>query len=227
MSPNFFVRITTDDTVIRNPKQSDNSLRVLGWLAIVLGIVVVVIGTLIYRQDWFKSISASATYFGTAYILPFALGGMSVYFWGYQGYAQIDRLFAKVMSVAGFVTTVFQCKTSYNCFEDKIGLLGFSPDISNWLHIAGALTLFAFLALWIGFLFTKTKGFTTPRKKTRNRVFISIAFIIAAGVVFCILGACNPRSSFPFVFVGEIIILIPAGFAILVKAGDVSWLNDK
>ncbi|MDR2651439.1 MAG: hypothetical protein LBC68_03875 [Prevotellaceae bacterium] len=228
MDTKFFKRITADDDMVQNPKRSDNSLRVLGWLAIALGIAVVVIGSLVYRQDFFKSISASATYFGTAYILPFVLGGMAVYFWGYRGYAQIDRLFAKVMAVAAFMTAFFQCKTLYNCCEIKIGLLGFSPNVSNIFHSIGALILFLFLALWIYFLFTKTGSETvTPRKKLRNRVFVATALVMLAGIIFYILNLFYPQSSFPFVFFGEIIILIPAGFAILVKAGDVPWLNDK
>jgi ABC-type Na+ efflux pump permease subunit len=153
---------------------------------------------------------------------------MAVYFWGYRGYAQIDRLFAKVMAVAAFVTAVFQCKTPYNCCNDQTGLLGFSPNVSNVFHSAGALMLFLFLALWIYFLFTKTGNETiTPRKKLRNRVFVAAALVMFAGIIFYILNLLNPQSSFPFVFFGEIIILIPAGFAILVKAGDVPWLNDK
>lgn len=234
MSTNFLKRITAEDNVVKNPKQSDNSLRVLGWLAIALGFAVILIGSLVYRQDFFKSISASATYFGTAYILPFVLGGMAVYFWGYRGYAQIDRLFAKIMAAAAFVTAVFQCKTPYNCCQEQVGLLGFSPDISNIFHSIGALTLFFFLACWIYFLFTKT-GIkeVTEKKKLRNRVFVVSALVMFAGIIFCIAGFVfyvlklfNPESSFPFVFWGEIIVLIPAGFAILVKAGDVPWFND-
>jgi peptidoglycan/LPS O-acetylase OafA/YrhL len=231
----FFERITAEDKVVTNPKQSDNSLRVLGWLAIVLGISVVAVGTSIYRQDWFQSISASATYYGTAYILPFVLGGMSVYFWGYRGYAQIDRIFAKIMAVGAFITAVFPCKTPYNEGEAQIGLLGLSPDVSGILHGIGALLLFLFLASWIFFLFTKTgKKTIKPRKKLRNRVFVAAALVMFAGINFCIAGFVfymldlfDPQSSFPFVFWGELIILIPAGFAILVKAGDVPWLNDK
>ncbi|MDR0795221.1 MAG: hypothetical protein LBE79_04095 [Tannerella sp.] len=231
----FFERITAEDKEVQNPKRSDNSLRVLGWLAIVLGIAVVAVGTSIYRQDWFQSISASATYYGTAYILPFVLGGMSVYFWGYRGYARIDRIFAKIMSAGAFITAVFPCKTPYNEGETQIGLLGFSPDVSGILHGIGALILFLFLALWIFFLFTKTgKEVIKPRKKLRNRVFVAAAWVMFTGINFCIAGFVfyrlamfNPQSSFPFVFWGELIILIPAGFAILVKAGDVPWLNDK
>ena len=232
---NFFERLTAEDKVVQNPKQSDNSLRVLAWLAIALGIAVVAIGSLIYRQDWFQSISASATYFGTAYILPFVLGGMSVYFWGYRGYAQIDRLFAKTMSVGAFLTAVFPCKTPYNSGEDKIGLLGFSPEVSNIFHGIGAIMLFLFLASWIFFLFRKTgKKAINPKKKLRNRVFFIAATVMFVGIICCVTGFVfyildlfDPQSSFPFVFWGEIIVLIPAGFAILVKAGDVPWLNDK
>jgi hypothetical protein len=65
-------------------KSSSNSLRVLGWLAVSLGFVEIAVGVGIYGQRWFGSISAGASFYGTAYILPFVLGGMAVYFWGYR-----------------------------------------------------------------------------------------------------------------------------------------------
>ena len=228
MDSSFMKRLLEDDYKENNPKQSDNSLRVLGWLAITLGVIVVLVGVLVYGQDWFKSISESATYYGTAYILPFILGGMSIYFLGYRGYAQMDRIFAKIMAGAAFVTSVFQCKTQYNISEGKIGLLGVSNDVSNLWHSVGAITLFVFLALWIGFLFTRTKeGKMTPQKKVRKHVYIAITIVMIFGIGFVFAGMICKSSSFPFVFWGEIIILIPAGIAILTKAGSVHWLNDK
>ena len=228
MDSGFVKRLLEDDFKDKNPKQSDNSLRVLGWLAITLGVIVVVVGVLVYGQDWFRSISESATYYGTAYILPFILGGMTIYFLGYRGYAKIDRIFAKIMAAAAFVTSVFQCKTQYNISAGKIGLLGVSTDVSNLWHSVGAMTLFLFLACWIGFLFTRTKeGTVTPQKKVRKRVFAVIALIMLVGIGFVTCGMICESSSFPFVFWGEIIILIPAGIAILTKAGSVPWLNDN
>jgi hypothetical protein len=41
-------------------KSSSNSLRVLGWLAVSLGFVEIAVGTMIYGQRWFGSISAGA-----------------------------------------------------------------------------------------------------------------------------------------------------------------------
>jgi hypothetical protein len=201
-------------------KSSGNSLRVLGWLAIALGFVEIAVGVGIYGQRWFGSISAGASFYGTAYMLPFVLGGMAVYFWGYHGYAPIDRLCAKVMSGAAFFTAMFQSKTGDNVHLEKIGLLGVSPCLSNTIHSVAAVVLFLTLIFWIGFLFTGSKGVKTAEKKVRNTVYFISAGFMTVGMVCFILDCFGLfGEKFPLVWLEEVVILLPAGFAILVKSG--------
>jgi peptidoglycan/LPS O-acetylase OafA/YrhL len=207
-------------------KSSSNSLHVLGWLAITLGFVEIAVGVGIYGQRWFGSISAGASFYGTAYILPFVLGGMAVYLWGYHGYAPVDRLCAKVMSVAAFFTAMFQSKTGDNVHLEKIGLLGVSPGLSNVIHSVAAVVLFLTLILWIGFLFTGSKGVKTDGKKVRNMLYVISAGFMTVGTVCFILDCFGfLGEKFPLVWLEEVVILLPAGFAILVKSG--MWFGDN
>jgi hypothetical protein len=201
-------------------KTSRNSLRVLGWLAITLGFVAIAVGVGIYGQRWFGSISASASFYGTAYILPFVLGGMAVYFWGYQGYAPADRLCTKTMAVAAFFTAMFQSKTPDNEYLEKTGLLGFPPSVSDLIHSVAAVVLFASLIVWIGFLFTGSRGVKTREKKVRDMIYRIATVFMTVGVV-CFIAERSGLlgEAFPLIWLEEVIILIPAGIAILVKSG--------
>jgi hypothetical protein len=201
-------------------KTSRNSLRILGWLAITLGFVAIAVGVGIYGQRWFASISASASFYGTAYILPFVLGGMAVYFWGYQGYAPADRLCTKTMAVAAFFTAMFQSKTPDNEHLDRTGLLGFPPPVSDLIHSIAAVVLFVALIVWIGFLFTGSKGVKTHGKKVRDMIYTVSAGFMTVGVI-CFIAERSGLlgEKFPLIWLEEVIILIPAGIAILVKSG--------
>jgi hypothetical protein len=209
-------------------KSSSNSLRILGWLAIALGIVVILVGKTIYGVSWFQSISASATFYGTAYLLPFVLGGMSVYFWGYCGYAPVDRICTKTMSIAAFIVAMFQCKTVYNGCKSQVGLLGMSPTCSNAVHITAAVVLFATLIIWIGVLFLKTgdRKSMTRQKRQRNIVYRIASYFMLIGLILTVQDLCGMlKMDLPLVWMWEELILLPAGIAILIKSGLI--LEDK
>ena len=62
-------------------KVNKKSLRALGLCAISLGLAVVFIGKVAYGlENIFGSISASANFYGTSYLLPFAMGFMAMFF---------------------------------------------------------------------------------------------------------------------------------------------------
>jgi len=206
------------------------SLRWLACFAIVLGFAVVFVGRYIYKLDYtFTSISASANFYGTAYILPFVLGGMAIFFWSYIGYAKIDSILTKTMSITAFFVAMFQCDEFVSSSTQKISLLGLSPSVSNIIHSVAAVALFLSLILWIICFFTLTKDEETGRsiwkwkglskeKKIRNRVYFFMGIIELVGLVFVVMNFCKV-TGVPFVWLGEVIILISAGIALLVKSG--------
>jgi len=218
-------------------KSNKKSLRWLAWCSILLGFSVVIIGQLIYGLDTaFTSISASANYYGTAYILPFVLGCMAIFFWDYIGYAKIDRIVTKTMSVTAIFVALFQCNEfGERCIPEKVGFLGLSPYWSNLIHIVAAVMLFLSLIIWIIVLFTLTKDEETGKsvwkwknlskeKKDRNRIYILMGISGIIGLVFAVMSFCKV-TGIPLVWFGEVIILISAGIALLVKSGLL--LKDK
>ena len=69
-------------------------LKYLGIIAISLGVVAAIDG-LLYHYPFFTSISESGTTgVETGMILPFALGAMAVFFFGYSGYWTEITIFA-------------------------------------------------------------------------------------------------------------------------------------
>ena len=215
----------TDNQTHHNRK----SLRWLAWYAMTLGFAVLFVGKCIYGLDYtFTSISASANFYGTAYLLPFVLGGMAIFFWDYFGYAKIDRVCTKSMSVAAIVVAMFQCNefSADHDVPSKIGLLGLSPRLSNLMHTTAAIVLFSALIIWIVFLFTKTrKGVVQCHEKiVRNRVYRIAGVLACIGLVSTV---CHLTCTHvPYVWLGEVVILIPSGFALLVKS-NISWFKDK
>jgi hypothetical protein len=222
--------LTPEDT-----KFNKKALRWLGSFAIVLGFLVVVIGKYLYGLDFhFTSISASANFYGTAYILPFVLGGMAIFFWCYTGYAKIDRHITKTMSIAAFFVAMFQCN-EFGTYQyqtpQKISLLGLPPELSNIIHTVAAIALFISLIIWIVLLFSATKDksgkvvykwwkeWSSLRrdKKISNIIYCIMGFIAIIGAVLAVLGFCKV-TGVPFIWLGEVIILIASGIALLVKS---------
>jgi hypothetical protein len=210
-------------------KDNQRSLRWLACCAMSLGFVVVFVGNIIYGIDVaFMSISASANFYGTSYLLPFVLGAMAIFFWDYIGYAQIDRVVTKTMSIAAILVALFPCNEFIELHEPlKMGFWGFPPFWSNLIHSIAAIVLFIALIYWILFLFTKTSKSRkmTKEKKRRNMCYRSGGIALTVILIFLVLKSFLPIQIFS-VLVLEVILLFIVGFEILIKSG-LSWFKDK
>lgn len=210
----------------QSSKSSYTSMMFLAVLAFILGFGVILDGMLVYDLPFFTSISESATTGAmTGMILPFVLGGMSIYFAGYRGYDLIDRICAKIMGLGAFGVAMQLCLSEYIETYEKIGLLGLAPSASNIVHSTSALLLFGTMIYWVGCRFTKGVGDDdiTHMKKWRNRVYKTCALLSLAGVLFFIVGPIlGVKAS---VFWSEEMILLPMAVAIFTKAGG--WLKDS
>jgi hypothetical protein len=102
----------------------------------------------------------------------------------------------------------------------RTGLLGFPPSVSDLIHSVAAVVLFVALIVWIGFLFTGNKGVKTHGKKVRDMIYTVSAGFMTVGVI-CFIAERSGLlgEAFPLIWLEEVIILIPAGIAILVKSG--------
>ncbi len=199
-------------------KCSHLQLAFLGVVALTIGIVCMLDVVLIYHLPAITSISESATTGNRAgMLLPFALGCMFTYCIAYVGYCPSERKLTRVMAL-GFAVAAMQLCNSPYITEKNVGLLGLSPQLSNVLHSIGALIGFGAMFVWIAFFFTRSVPRPTPQKLRRNQIYVVCATLMAAGILLFIIGTFVVMGRYS-VFIAEEFMLMPAGFALLVKSG--------
>jgi hypothetical protein len=216
------------DECISAEKSSVLQMAFLGIVSILVGIVCLLDATLVYGLPFIMSISESATTGSrTGMLLPFALGCMFTYCIAYTGYTKAERIIVKLMAV-GFLAVAMQICDSHYVDYDRVGLLGLSPAVSGIVHSIGALLGFGLMWVWIMFFFTKSgsDGIRTRHKRIRNKIYYTVGLVMLFGIFIFVLGALNFfEESKPYVWLAEEILLIPAGFALLVKSGV--FVKDK
>ena len=99
----------------------------------------------------------------------------------YKGYDLLDSITTSVTGVFGLGIALFPCRSA--AAPAQVGILQLEPHLSGILHLACAGTFFTLLGLTSIFLFTKTGGTKpSPRKLTRNRIYIVCGIVIIASV---------------------------------------------
>ena len=143
-----------------------NTLRLralIGWLGMLLPwIVVLLIG--------YIPSSISATWYTNA-CTPFMmiLGSASFLLISYRGYDLIDDILLTCSGIAGIGICLFPCAVSG--IYGKVGTFMIDRSISNDIHNICALVFFALMSINSLFLFTKTSGEMTKKKKARNIIY--------------------------------------------------------
>lgn len=199
----------------------------LGVLVMLLPVLPVLFGLLGQSNppDWFTSISA--TYYTNSVGLIsgiFAICGF--FFISYPGYDLQDKIVNKISGFSLLIILLFPCADKALCIDYPIGLFQLPPEVSSIIHNTTALFLFGSLWYNIMFLFTKSNGEKTEKKKLRNLIYRISGFCIIPCAGICLLG-CN-LGWFPhwFILLAEAIALIPCGISWLVKAEAIHYLND-
>lgn len=173
---------------------------------------------------WYKSISA--TYYANSNIcLIGLLFATSVFFFCYNGYETIDKIFSYIQAISGMGIIVFPCLT--DGVTGKVGLFGIQVNISHIIHCICAGILFLTFATNIVFLFTKGDK-TNPDKRKRNIVYyvcgitIYVSFILDVLTFIVLLPYW-----FPAVTILEFIMLESYALSWLTKSGMFKRLNDN
>ena len=181
----------------------------------------------IYGYDPLTSISESATTGNSAgMILPFTLGCMFTYTIAYVGYCRSERVITRIMGICFFIVAMQICDSQY-VTQARVGFLGLPPNVSNIIHLCAAASGFGLMFVWITFYFTrsdKEKKDRTKQKIIRNYIYIACGAAMLCGLIMLLIGSFVPMGRY-IVFIGEEFILLPAGFAIIVKSGLI--LSDK
>lgn len=191
-----------------------NTLRLramIGWLGILLPwIVVALIG-------YFPS-SISATWYTNA-CTPFMiiLGSASFLLISYKGYGLLDDIVLTASGIAGLGICLFPC--AVGGVYGEVGTFLVEKWTSNTIHGVCAFIFFGLLSYNSIFLFTKSSGEKTTKKRIRNAIYI----ICGVGMLASFLILLLP--SFPIqVWLMETIALFFFGISFLTKADIYPWL---
>ena len=191
-----------------------NTLRLramLGWLGMLLPwIVVLLIG---YFPD-----SISATWYTNACtVFMIILGSASILLISYKGYDRVDDIILTLSGVFGLGICLFPCAVATS--PGKVGTFLIDSSVSNIIHFVCAIIFFGLLAYNSFFLFTKSSGEITKKKKIRNIIYR----VCGVGMVASFLIMLLP--SFPYqTWVTEALALFFFGISFLTKADIYPWL---
>lgn len=163
-----------------------NSLGILGML---LPIIVLVL-SLINGYGFPDSISA--TYYLDPCITPFMiiLGAAGLLLISYRGYDRQDDIICTLAGIFGLCICIFPCSNpdmyTAGFITDYVGTFGLPYQVSGWIHNISAVFFFLLLAYNSLFLFTKSSGDMTDKKKKRNLIFKICGIGMVASMV-CIV----------------------------------------
>ena len=205
------------------------SLRcAIGWLGIALPWIVLLLSCF---AGYGLPDSISATYYLPTCITPFMiiLGVAGILLLFYYGYDKQDRIVCSITGLLAFGICLFPCKVAGLIPKwgeivnlAQVGTFQLPPWVSGLLHNTCALGFFALLAYNSFFLFTKTNGQMSDKKKKRNKIFR----ICGVGMAISFL-AIIPVSIFKIwggVWFIETIALSFFGISWLTKANKYKWL---
>ena len=191
-----------------------NTLRLramLGWLGMLLPwIVVLLIG---YFPE-----SISATWYTNACtVFMIILGSASILLISYKGYERTDDIVLTLSGIFGLGICLFPCSVA--TIPDEVGTFLIDSQTSNIIHFVCAIAFFALLAYNSFFLFTKSSGETTRKKKIRNIIYRVCGVGMLGSFAIMLL------PNFPCqTWLTETIALFFFGISFLTKADIYPWL---
>ena len=191
-----------------------NTLRLramIGWLAMLLPWMVVLL------VGYFpKSISAT-WYTNACTVFMIILGSASLLLVSYKGYEKIDDIILTCSGIMGLGICLFPC--SVPNVSGKVGTFMIEEGTSQIIHTVCAIIFFALLSYNSIFLFTKSSGEMTTRKKIRNIIYRVCGIGMLASFLIMLLP--------PFyiqVWLTETIALFFFAISFLTKADIYPWL---
>jgi len=174
-------------------------------------------------DEWWWSISA------TYYQSPALVGVLvpaSIVLILYIGYDKLDNIITTLSGIFGLGIVLFPTRVSW--IDDPTAPVGFFQvpmNISVIVHTVCAFVFFILIAFNSAFLFTKSGGEMTQRKKIRNVIYRVCGYsMIAIMVCFAVAKLLGAPGYWVMIF--EILLLTLFGVAWLVKGEAFPFLND-
>ena len=163
--------------------------------------------------------SISATYYVAQCITPFmiVLGSASLLLISYKGYTKLDDIILTLAGIAGLGICLFPCYI-YGA-PAFVGTFLAPIETSNIIHCVSALIFFGLLSFNSLFLFTKSSGEKTLKKKIRNVIYIicGIGMVASFGLLALPYFYCQ-------IWLVEALALFFFGISFLTKADAFKFL---
>ena len=186
--------------------------NVLGGLGMLLPVFSIIGGLFVRNkpESWWYSINV--TYYITP-ALPIILGSCGIFLLCYRSYEKIDTIINVLSGIFAFGVVLFPCGNPYGI--ENVGYFQIPVAVSNVIHSASAMLLFALLAFNIGWLFTRGQN------QLNNKIYKVCAWtmiaIMALFVILSIVRACGVNIPGFLTMIVEAVLLLIFGFAWLVK----------
>lgn len=191
-----------------------NTLRLramIGWLGMLLPwIVVLLIG-------YFPASISATWYTNACTVFMIILGSASLLLVSYKGYERIDDIILTCSGIAGLGICLFPC--SVPGVTGKVGTFLIGESVSNIIHFVCAIIFFGLLAYNSFFLFTKSSGEMTKKKKIRNIIYKVCGVGMIASFAIMLLPSFHVQ-----VWLTETIALFFFAISFLTKADIYPWL---
>lgn len=191
---------------------------VLPWLSLFGAVMVNAFTPL--REKFWADLSISATYYVTP-ALAGVLTAASIVLMCYDGYDLQDNLVTTLSGVFGIMIVLFPCNCSLA--PEHIGFFQLPCSLSSKVHCTSAVIFFILLAYNSLFLFTKSHGQKTQKKRLRNTVYVVCGIGMLSAMILMPLPVSFPAKTWWV----EMLALTFFGISWLVKGGAFKFLNDK
>ena len=191
---------------------------ILPWLSLI-GAVLVNFHSPLGEKFW-NDLSISATYYVTP-ALAGVLTAASIVLMCYDGYDLQDNIVTTFSGVFGIMIVLFPCDCSVA--TDYTGFFQLPVSWSSKVHCTSAVIFFILLAYNSLFLFTKSDGQKTQKKRLRNNVYVVCGIGMLSAMILMPLPVSFPAKTWWV----EMVALTFFGISWLVKGGAVRFLNDE
>jgi phosphoglycerol transferase MdoB-like AlkP superfamily enzyme len=162
--------------------------------------------------------SISATWYTNACtVFMIILGSASILLISYKGYEKIDDIILTLSGIFGLGICLFPC--AVETAPGKVGTFMIDSSVSNVIHFVCAIAFFVLLAYNSFFLFTKSSGEMTKKKKIRNIIYrvCGVGMVASFGIMLF--------PYFPYqTWITEALALFFFGIGFLTKADIYPWL---
>lgn len=175
--------------------------------------------------SWPESISC--TYYSVFAVGVFMviLGSAGILLVNYKGYDNVDDITATFAGIFGLLICLFPMVYVENP-EMKTGVLHLPSNISNIIHCVSAFAFFGILAFMSFFLFTKSSGEMTKKKKIRNIIYRVCGIGMIGSFLLLLLDFIPGVNIYNLTWIVETIALTFFGISWIVKSDSVPMLKD-